>query len=130
MTTNGATATNTTRPGHTKTGDVTYRPPLDLYDLPDRYEIHFDLPGASPEDIDVTVDDGVLTVEARVPWRYPEGLEPLHVEFGIGDFRRQVRIGEDIDSEALEASYVDGVLTIALPKRAERRARRVQVRAG
>lgn len=114
---------------HGKTSDMTYRPPLDLYDLGDRYEIQFDVPGTTAEAIDVTVNDHVLTIEARVEARYPGNITPLLGEYGVGDFRRQVRLGEDIDSESLTAAYTDGVLTLSLPKRAERQPRRVEVRA-
>jgi len=115
---------------HGKTSDVTYRPPLDLYDLGDRYEIQFDVPGTTAEAIEVTVHDQVLTVEARVQARYPGNITPLLGEYGVGDFRRQVRLGEDIDSQSLSAIYTDGVLTLSLPKRAERQPRRIEVRAG
>jgi len=114
-----------------KTGDLTYRPLMDLYDLGDRYEAQMDLPGSAPELIEVTAHQGVLTVEARVRDRWAEaGLTPVHAEYGIGDFRRRVRLGEDIDPEKLEARYADGVLSLILPKRAERRPRRIEVNAG
>lgn len=123
------TAVANTEP-HGKTSDVTYRPPLDLYDLGDRYEVHLDVPGTTAEAIDVAVDDQVLTIEAPVDARYPENITPLLGEYGVGDFRRHVRLGEDIDSDALTATYTDGVLTLALPKRAERQPRRIEVRTG
>ncbi len=115
---------------HNKTSDVTFRPPLDLYDFEDRYEALFDVPGTTTEDIDVTVHDGVLTVEARVAPRYPGNITPMLGEFGVGDFRRQVRLGEDIDTDSITAEYRDGVLMLTLPKRAERRPRKVEVRGG
>ncbi len=115
--------------GHQKTSTVTYRPPLDLYDLNDHYEVHVDLPGSSKDTIDVTLEEGTLTIEAAVPDRYAGNITPLHGEFGIGNYRRQIRLGEDIDSEALEAAYANGVLTITLPKKAERQPRRIEVRA-
>jgi len=125
---NGTSVANTE--SHSKTSDVTYRPPLDLYDLGDRYEIQFDIPGSTAETIDLTINDQVLTIEARVEARYPGNITPLLGEYGVGDFRRQVRLGEDIDSESLTAAYTDGVLTLTLPKRAESRPRRIEVRAG
>ena len=115
---------------HSKTGDVTFRPPLDLYDFDDRYEALFDIPGTTTENIDVTVHDGVLTVEACVEPRYPGHITPMLGEFGVGDFRRQVRLGEDIDTDSITAEYRDGVLMLTLPKRAERRPRKVEVRGG
>jgi len=117
---------------HRKSGAVTFRPPLDLFDLGDRYEIHVDLPGSNADRINVTVHEGVLTIEATVPQRLPEEwggtLEPLHGEYGIGDFRRQIRLGEDIEADALGATYADGVLHLVLPKRAERQPRRIDIK--
>ena len=113
-----------------KVGDVTFRPSLDMYDVVDRYEIQIDLPGATPEDIDVRIENEVLTVTAHAPQRYEDHFSPLHMEYAVGDFRRQVRLGEDIDTEALSATFVDGVLQLTLPKRQESRPRRIEVRPG
>lgn len=112
----------------TKTGSITYRPLLDLYDLRDRYELHVDLPGSSADAIDLTVNDGVLCIEAKVPWRYPDQARSLLSEFGVGNFRRELRIGEDIDADNLSASYKAGVLVVSLPKRPEHQPRKVQVK--
>jgi len=113
-----------------KLGDVTYRPALDLYDTEAAYEIRLDMPGTTPEGIDVTVHDGVLTVEARVEPRYQDGITPVLGEFGVGDYRRRIRLGEDIDLDTLRASYADGVLVLVLPKLAAREPRKIEVRAG
>lgn len=110
-----------------KQADVTFRPDMDIFDLGDRYELRIDLPGAARETIDVTMHDGVLTIEAQVKARVPEGVEPIHAEFGVGDYRRRVRLGEDIDTERLEANYSLGVLTLTLPRRAEVGPRRIEI---
>jgi len=115
-----------------QTSVVTYRPAMDLYEYADRYEVHFDVPGSTPEGIEVTVNEGRLTIAARVAHRGPirrdhAEITPLLHEFGIGDFHRVIRIGEDIDREALAADYTDGVLVLTLPKRRERQPRRIRV---
>ena len=115
---------------HTKTSDLTFRPPMDIHDLGDRYEIHVDMPGTKAEHIDVVVRENVLEIEARVPDRYPDAIAPIAAEFGVGDYRRRVRLGEDIDAESLEARYASGVLTLTLPKRRERQPRRIAVTGG
>jgi len=92
---------------HSKTGDVTFRPPLDLYDFDDRYEALFDIPGTTTENIDVTVHDGVLTVEACVEPRYPGHITPMLGEFGVGDFRRQVRHRYGFDHRGVPRRGVD-----------------------
>lgn len=115
---------------HTKPRDMTYRPSLDLYDLEDAYELYVDLPGTTSDDIDVVVHDGVLTIEANVGARHSDGIEPMHVEYGVGNYRRRLRLGEDIDGDGMVASYASGVLILRLPKRSERQPRRVEVRPG
>jgi HSP20 family protein len=113
-----------------KFGTVTYRPRLNMYDLGDRYEMHVELPGSTQEHIHATIDNGVLSIEARVPSRYPEEVAAWHAEYGVGDFQRKVRLGNDIDGERLQAKYELGMLTLVLPKVAERQARRVPIQNG
>lgn len=121
-TTSGSTANE-------RTG-TTYRPAMDLLDTGDAYEVRMDLPGASRDGIDVTVEDGVLTIEAGIKERDVESAERVLSEFGVGGFRRRVRLGEDIDVDRLGANYDLGVLTITLPKRAEIGPRRIEINAG
>jgi HSP20 family protein len=110
-----------------KVGAVTYRPRINMYDLGDRYEMHVELPGAPREEIHASTNEGVLTIEARVPSKYPGDAIPLRTEYGVGNFRRQVRLGEDIDTERLAATYEQGVLTLVLPKLPARQPRRIPV---
>ena len=117
-------------PGEQRVDTVTYRPRLNVYDLNDRYELHVDLPGSSSEHIHATIDDGVLQIEARVPYRYAADIKPWRAEYGIGDFHRKIRLGEDIDAERLTAKYEHGVLTLVLPKVPERQPRRVPIQNG
>lgn len=123
-------ATRTEGPGVAKEAQVTFSPPMDFYEFADRYEMWLDVPGAGPEDIEITLNDGVLSIEARVAGRIGEGAQRLHTEYAVGDYRRQVRLGEDIDEAALGATCADGVLVLSLSKRARRQARRIEVSGG
>lgn len=124
------TATNDAADTNAKASDLTFRPAMDIYDLEDRYEVRVDLPGTTADAIDVTVHDGVLTLEATVPDRYRESITPLRAEYPVGHFRRRVRLGEDVDEDRLNATYLHGVLTLSLHKRAERQPRKVAVTTG
>lgn len=110
-----------------KTSQVTYRPAMDLFEGDDHFTIQVALPGAVTDDIDVVVNESVLTVEARVQDRHAEHAEAVFREYGVGDFRRQIRLGEDVDPDGLTANYADGVLTLTLPKQARRQARRITI---
>lgn len=85
------------------------RPAMDLFELPDRYEVHLDLPGVAPEAVEVTEHEGTLVIEA------PTG-------------RRRFRLGEDVDTEGISASAADGVLVLRLPRASAHRPRRIEVR--
>lgn len=110
-----------------KTSENVYRPRMDVLEFADRYEISVDLPGSASDAISATIDDGVLTVEAGVPDRYEGAGQPLAREFGVGDFRRRVRLGEDVDRDNVQGAYTNGVLTLTLPKRAEAGARSIPI---
>ena len=133
--TNGAAA-NATRPAGTTQPEATgapqpraYRPPANVVELPDRYQIALEVPGSSRDAIDIQVHEGTLSVTARVAPRTPGNARHLLREFGVGDYRRQFRIGEDIDPAAITATYEHGVLAIDLPKAARATPRRVPIAA-
>ncbi|MEM1422806.1 MAG: Hsp20/alpha crystallin family protein [Planctomycetota bacterium] len=113
-----------------KQAETVYRPSMDIIDTGGAYEIRLDVPGSSRDAIDVTIDEGVLTVEAEAQPRSVNGGEPVLTEFGVGPFRRRVRLGEDVDRERLTASYDLGVLTLTLPKRAEVGPKRIEITTG
>ncbi|MCA9285971.1 MAG: Hsp20/alpha crystallin family protein, partial [Phycisphaerales bacterium] len=96
-----------------------YRPALDLFEFPDRYEIHAELPGSSVKGIHATLDSDVVTIEAQVEDRSVNPSAMLLREYGVGNFKRAVRLGEDVERERISANYRDGVLTLVLPKRPE-----------
>ncbi|NBW96464.1 MAG: Hsp20/alpha crystallin family protein [Planctomycetia bacterium] len=108
---------------------LTYQPNVDICDRGSEVLIVADVPGATAEGIDVTFEDGVLSIHARVPAREPSG-RAVRQEYGIGDYRRSFRLGDDFDTSQIAADYRDGVLTIHVPRLAAVRPRKVEVRPG
>jgi HSP20 family protein len=104
-------------------------PPADVKEEADRYVIQLDVPGMSCAQIDVTVHEGVLTVKGT---RETESkrLEPhmIRIERASGHFLRQFRLPGVVDTETVDATLVDGVLTIVLPKAKQSVPRRITVR--
>ena len=107
--------------------DRTFRPNVDICDCGAEVLIIADVPGTRPDAIDVSFDDGVLTVHAPVAARTLPG-RPLRQEYGIGDYRRSFRIGEGFDASQITAEYRQGVLTIRVPRLAAVRPRTIAVR--
>jgi HSP20 family protein len=108
---------------------LTYQPNVDICDRGGEVLFVADVPGASPDGIDVTFDDGVLSIAASVPARDLPG-RVVRREYGIGGYRRSFRIGEGFDAAAISAEYRRGVLTVRVPRLAAVRPRKVEVRVG
>jgi len=124
VTTNGPTtppAPAATEPG------LMFQPNVDICDLGAEVLLVCDVPGAQPDGIDVTFEDGVLAVQAAVPPRDLPGTV-LRREYGVGDYRRSFRLGEGFDASLITADYRRGVLTIRVPRLAAVRPRKVAVR--
>lgn len=104
--------------------------PMDAVRRPDGVELRLDLPGVSPDSIDVNVERNVLTVKAERSWYLGEGEEALAKERDHGAFTRQVFLGDALDTERLEARYDQGVLTIAIPTAEQAKPRKVEIQVG
>ena len=87
--------------------------PMDAYRQGDQYVVSFDLPGITPDAIDLDVERNVLTVKAeRRPLELGEGVEMQVSERPLGVFSRQLFLGDTLDADRIEASYEAGVLTL------------------
>src|SRR4051795_8404292 len=111
------------------TWGTTNRPavmPMDAWREGDRFVIEFDLPGVSPESIDLDVERNVLTVRAeRVPRN--GDWEMLASERPRGVFSRQLVLGDNLDLERIEARYDAGVLRLSIPVAERAKPRRIEV---
>jgi len=107
--------------------NLTYQPHVDICDRGSEVTLVADVPGAQADAIDVSFEDGVLSLRATVPPRELAG-RPLRQEFGIGDYRRSFRLGEDFDASQITAEYRRGVLTIHVPRLPAVRPRKIEVR--
>jgi HSP20 family protein len=103
--------------------------PFDAYRTGDEFVIHFDLPGVDPGSIDLTVEKNVLTVHAERQRQVGDDVELVVGERPQGSFSRQLFLGDTLDSDAIDASYVDGVLTLRIPIAEKAKPRRVEIRA-
>ena len=104
--------------------------PMDAYRRGDDFFVHLDLPGVDPGSIDITVEGPNITISAERRFNQHEDDEVLVSERPQGRFSRDLRIGTRVDSDAIEADYEGGVLTLRLPMAAEAKPRRVEVRSG
>ena len=102
--------------------------PLDVVREGDEIMVHASLPGVDPENIDVSVEDSVLTIKAttHTDVEREEG-EYLMRERRTGSFHRALRLPDTVDTERIQPGYKNGVLTITIPKAESKKAKRLKV---
>jgi HSP20 family protein len=102
--------------------------PMDAYRKGDSFLIQLDVPGVEADSIELTVEDNVLTVKAERPSPSTgEGIETLVSERPYGTFTRQVFLGDNLDTEHIQAEYQSGVLVLSIPVAQHAKPRRIQV---
>jgi HSP20 family protein len=104
-------------------------PAVDVAETDTAYQVKAELPGIRKEDLDVTVDDGVLTIKAEHNdnQEQTKNGQLICQERSYGTFARSLRLGANVDEETITAEYRDGVLHITLPKAKEVQPRKVEV---
>lgn len=111
---------------HCDTSVITYRPTIDVVETAEDFRIIAEMPGVTPESLDVQFEKGELTIVGHV--ERPAKRAGFHrYEFGRGDLRRVLSIREGIDANGIEANLKNGLLTIRLPKSADVRAKKIRV---
>jgi HSP20 family protein len=105
-----------------------YAPLVDIYEDDVNIYIAADMPGVSPDDVEVSVRQHELVVNGRIVLeQYPDEW-PLYQEYHPGHWHRHFQLTDDVDREGIDASISKGVLTIILPKSAKTKAKRIKVR--
>ena len=102
--------------------------PMDAYRAGDEFVVAFDLPGVSPDAIELDVERNVLTVKAeRRPVATAENVEMQVAERPLGVFSRQLFLGDTLDVDHIDASYDVGVLTLRIPIAEKAKPRRIAI---
>ena len=103
-------------------------PAVDVWETPSAFRIDMDIPAVNAEDVDVAIDEGVLTVsgERKRPERGADDRSHRY-ERRHGAFKRRFRLPDNVDEANVEAKVVNGVLQLSIGKRAELQPRRIEV---
>jgi HSP20 family protein len=104
--------------------------PMEAYRRGDQFFVHLDLPGVSPQDVELTVERNVLSVRAERRPMWTEGDDILIDETPQGTFSRQLFLGENLDAENLGATYDRGMLTLTIPVAEQAKPRRIDIQGG
>jgi len=103
--------------------------PLEVYETPEQFVVRAAVPGVTPEHLNVEFEAGTLTIRCKteVP-ELQDGWKAYLAEFPYGEFVRQIRLPRRIDAEGIQSSFEHGVLTLNLPKVAEAKPHRIEIR--
>ena len=109
---------------------ATFVPAVDIFETADKITLVADMPGVNAERLFVDLRDGVLTLRGQVADERPEGEVDVAHEFQSGTYVRQFTLSDVIDQDRIEATLVDGVLRLTLPKAERTKPRQIEVHAG
>ena len=100
--------------------------PMDAWREGDTFHVEFDLPGVTRDSIDIDAESNVVTVKAERPTRASDA-ELLASERPRGVFSRQLVLGDNLDTERIEAAYENGVLTLTIPIVEQAKPRKIEI---
>ena len=105
-------------------------PAVDIYENAQGITVQADMPGVSKDGLSIHADRNSLVIEGNAVIDVPAAMEAMHADVQATRYRRGFVLSGELDAERIEATLKDGVLTLRIPKRAEFRPRKIEVRVG
>jgi len=105
-----------------------YQPAVDIREAPDEVVLQFDMPGVGKNNVDLTVDKGMLTVTGKADQE--ETGTAAYRETRVGDYRRQFNLTKDVDPDGITAEMEAGVLTVRIHKPEKAKPRNIPISSG
>ena len=112
----------------TRSNERYIRPAVNIIETDEGLVLTADIPGAAKETLDVNVEKGILTISAPVCHDMPGS--PAYREFELASYYRQFTIPESLDHEKAKAEYVNGILTLRVPKAEVAKPRKIEAQVG
>ena len=107
-----------------------YVPMVDIYEAGENLYLMADMPGTDKSGINITLEKDILTIEAGIDESIYGQRKPTYSEYGIGDYYRQFTLSDEIDREKIEASMMNGILKVVLPKAEPHKTKKIAIQAG
>jgi len=113
------------------TTPAVWAPTIDISERKDAYLVAVELPGVKADDLEITFEDGLLTIQGERRFAHDSAEEKMHrTERYYGAFRRSITLPSHVEADKIEASVQDGMLQVLVPKAPDVQPKRIQVRAG
>ena len=105
-----------------------WTPAVDIAESDDRLTLYAELPGLAKEDVDITLEDSVLTIKGERRFEREETEESFHrIERAYGAFHRSFHLPSNVVADKVQAAFADGVLRIDIPKQEEAKPRKIKI---
>ena len=111
-----------------KQPEVFLRPLVDVYENKTGLSLHADLPGVSNEHLNIHVDKDTLVIEGEANISMPDNMEAYYADVRATRYRRSFSLSPELETEKIDASIKDGVLSLHIPKREQFKPRKIEVR--
>jgi HSP20 family molecular chaperone IbpA len=106
------------------------RPDVDIFEDKEGITLKADLPGVTREGLDIQVDNETLSIDAKVETQMPEVMQALYADLRATRYQRSFSLSSELDGDKAEASLMDGVLSLRIPKREQYQPRKIEIRNG
>jgi HSP20 family molecular chaperone IbpA len=103
---------------------------VDIFEDETGITVQADMPGVSRERLEVHVENDTLSIDGMADIAMPEGMEPLYADIRSTHYQRSFSLSRELDSDKVDATLKDGVLTLRIPKREQYQPRKIEVRVG
>ncbi len=115
-------------------GDSVRPLPIDMYETSDAFVVKAQIPGVHPDNVNVTVEQGYLTIKCHVPSDVQKEeartYNWVHREVGYGEYARSINLPGLVDADKVEATFDLGVLTLHIPKAEAAKPKQIKVKVG
>ncbi len=102
-------------------------PTTDIFETEPSLTLVLEMPGVDKSNVDINIENGVLTVQGSLDFSKYQNLQPVYTEYNIGHYHRAFSLSNKVDQGKISAEMKDGVLTLVLPKVEEAKPRRIAV---
>jgi HSP20 family protein len=102
-------------------------PVADIFETDRALTVILEMPGVSKSNVDLRVENDVLTVEGQVDFSRYGGLQRVYTEYNVGNYARSFQLSSKIEQEGISAELNDGVMTLVLPKAEKAKPRKIAV---
>jgi len=104
-----------------------FLPMTDIFETDQALTVVLEMPGVSKDNVDISVENDILTIEGWIDYSKYEGLQPVYTEYNVGHYVRSFQISSKIEQSGISAELKDGVMTLVLPKAETAKLRKIKL---